>query len=73
MRDDPNVAYVTQHYGKPARRQHALQIEIDRALYMNEATLELSPDFEDFRALLDRVIGRIAAFGREGSGAMAAE
>ena len=66
-------AFITQQYGQPHRRQHALQVEIDRALYMNEATLELSPDFEDFRALLDGVIARIAALGREGAGAMAAE
>lgn len=30
--------YTTEHYGRPARRTHALQIEINRALYMNETT-----------------------------------
>ena len=28
--------YVTQHYGRPARGRHALQLEINRALYMDE-------------------------------------
>jgi N-formylglutamate amidohydrolase len=29
-------AYTAQHYGRPSRRQHVVQIEIDRSLYMNE-------------------------------------
>ena len=32
--------YTTEHYGRPAKRTHALQIEINRALYMNETTRE---------------------------------
>ncbi|MDB5458079.1 MAG: N-formylglutamate amidohydrolase [Caulobacter sp.] len=32
--------YTTEHYGRPARRTHALQIEINRALYMDEVSLE---------------------------------
>ena len=30
-------AFITQHYGRPSQGQHTVQIEIDRALYMNEA------------------------------------
>lgn len=59
-------AYVTQHYGRPARRQHAVQIEIDRALYMDEARIEPRHDFADFAALIQGVIGEIAALGRSG-------
>ncbi|MDR6869153.1 N-formylglutamate amidohydrolase [Bosea sp. BE125] len=32
--------FITEHYGAPTSGVHALQIEINRALYMNEATLE---------------------------------
>ena len=32
--------YTTEHYGRPQERTHALQIEISRALYMDEKTLE---------------------------------
>jgi N-formylglutamate amidohydrolase len=32
--------YTTEHYGRPGRRTHALQIEISRGLYLDEATLE---------------------------------
>lgn len=30
--------YTTEHYGRPAKRTHALQIEINRSLYMDEAS-----------------------------------
>ncbi len=56
-------AYVTQHYGRPARRQHAVQLEIDRSLYMDEATITPRPDFDDFRALLTRVVAQICQIG----------
>ncbi|MYZ47690.1 N-formylglutamate amidohydrolase [Rhizobiales bacterium L72] len=32
--------FITEHYGKPAHGLHALQIEINRALYMDETRLE---------------------------------
>lgn len=32
--------YTTEHYGRPDRGTHALQIEINRALYLDEKTLE---------------------------------
>jgi N-formylglutamate amidohydrolase len=31
--------FITEHYGAPSSGVHTLQIEINRALYMNEATL----------------------------------
>lgn len=66
-------AYVTQAYGKPARWRHAVQIEVDRALYMNEVTLERRPDFEDLRQALGGVVARIAAYGASDDRALAAE
>ncbi|MCO5080252.1 MAG: N-formylglutamate amidohydrolase [Rhizobiaceae bacterium] len=38
--------YITEHYGRPARGLHALQIEINRGLYMDERTFRKSPGFE---------------------------
>jgi N-formylglutamate amidohydrolase len=66
-------AYVTQHYGRPSRRQHAVQIEIDRALYMNEQKIEPSVGFENFRKLLTSIIAEIAAIGRPDDMRVAAE
>lgn len=31
--------FITEHYGRPARNLHALQIEVNRALYMDEHSL----------------------------------
>lgn len=66
-------AYIAQHYGRPSRDQHAIQIEIDRALYMNEATLEPLPDFDAVRLALSDVIRRVADIGRDTQAALAAE
>lgn len=65
-------AYITQTYGRPSRGYHAIQIEIDRALYMNEERVEKSADFRAFQALLEGVIAEIAEIGRL-SQALAAE
>lgn len=58
-------AYVTQHYGRPSRRQHAIQVEIDRALYMDERTITPHSGFEAFRDLVGQIIGEIAAIGTQ--------
>jgi N-formylglutamate amidohydrolase len=38
--------FITEHYGRPPRRLHALQIEVNRGLYMNERTFQKSAGFE---------------------------
>jgi N-formylglutamate amidohydrolase len=57
-------AYIAQAYGRPSRGQHVVQIEIDRALYMDEVRIEPRPDYEAFQTLMDGVVARIAAHGR---------
>ena len=37
--------YTTEHYGQPSRRVHALQVEMNRALYLDEATLTPTSGF----------------------------
>ncbi len=37
--------FITEHYGRPARGLHALQIEVNRGLYIDEATLVKKPGF----------------------------
>jgi len=56
-------AYICQAYGRPSRHQHAIQIEIDRAIYMNERAIQPNPNFAPFQALLRGVIAEIAAIG----------
>ena len=44
--------FITEHYGRPDRGLHAVQIEINRGLYMDEKRLVLTPGFEQLRAQL---------------------
>jgi N-formylglutamate amidohydrolase len=53
--------YTTEHYGAPARGTHALQIEVNRALYMDEATLALTAGFAGLKADLERLFAALAA------------
>ena len=57
-------AYVAQQYGRPGRGQHAVQIEIDRALYMNEQAIRPNNNFDNFKALIDGVVAEISDVGR---------
>ena len=57
-------AYTTQHYGRPARNQHVVQIEVDRALYMNEQLIRPNGNFTNFQKALTGVIGRIIDIGQ---------
>ncbi len=66
-------AFIVQHYGRPSRRQHAVQVEIDRALYMNERLVEPLPNFEEVRRTLAGVVAQIAAIGRPEGLRVAAE
>ena len=66
-------AFITQHYGRPSRHQHAIQVEIDRALYMDERTLEPNMNFNGFKAQLNAVIAEIAEIGLPEDQKLAAE
>ncbi|WGD28430.1 N-formylglutamate amidohydrolase [Ancylobacter sp. WKF20] len=55
--------FITEHYGNPASGVHAVQIEINRALYMHEPTYRASDAFETVRTDLIEVaaaLGKIA-------------
>ncbi|WP_372614398.1 N-formylglutamate amidohydrolase [Aquicoccus sp.] len=56
-------AYITQTYGRPARRQHAIQIEIDRSLYMNEQMIRPNGNFNAFRKMMRGIVAEISAIG----------
>lgn len=66
-------AFVTQHYGRPSRGQHAVQVEIDRSLYMDEATIKPLPEFEQIKRRLTRAMSDIAEIGRPAARPLAAE
>ncbi len=37
--------YITEHYGRPARNVHAVQLELNRGLYLDEITLRSTEAF----------------------------
>ena len=53
--------YTTEHYGRPQRRTHALQIEINRALYLDETDLSRTGGFERLKADLEQLTAVLAA------------
>ncbi len=53
--------YTTEHYGRPDVGFHALQIEINRGLYMDEERIERGADFDDLANRLTLFIGQLAA------------
>ncbi|MEM8776941.1 MAG: N-formylglutamate amidohydrolase [Pseudomonadota bacterium] len=57
-------AFITQNYGRPSDKRHAIQIEIDRSLYMNEQLVRPNANFSDFKRRLEGVVADIAAIGR---------
>lgn len=48
--------FITQNYGSPILGRNALQIEINRGLYMNETRFEKNRDFETLQATLGQII-----------------
>jgi N-formylglutamate deformylase len=57
-------AYVAQAYGRPSRQQHAIQVEIDRSIYMNEILIRPNKNFDAFRRTLRGVIAEISTIGQ---------
>ncbi|GGI91460.1 N-formylglutamate amidohydrolase [Polymorphobacter multimanifer] len=51
--------YTTEHHGQPAAGIHAVQIEIDRSLYMDPARLTLSPGFATVARQLQGLVRRL--------------
>jgi len=49
--------YITEHYGRPARDVHAVQIEINRGLYLNELTLRPTAAFAELQRDLQGLSG----------------
>lgn len=55
---------IVRTHGDPARRRHSLQIEINRALYMDESTGARGPRFAELRAELTAFAEAMAEMAR---------
>ncbi|HPG62124.1 MAG TPA: N-formylglutamate amidohydrolase [Casimicrobium sp.] len=53
---------LVKRFGKPRANRHSIQIEINRKLYMNEATRERNANYGALKASLARAIKKLAAF-----------
>jgi N-formylglutamate deformylase len=51
--------FITEHYGNPAAGLHAIQLEINRGLYMDERRYERSPGFVRLAADLETLARRL--------------
>ena len=65
--------YITARHGRPADGIHALQIEIDRSLYLDAALREPGPGFDAIAHMLEAIVAALAAKAIEPSQAIAAE
>jgi N-formylglutamate deformylase len=59
--DDPyKGGFSTTHYGRPDQQTHAIQIELNRALYVDETTFQRwEGDFQRLQALLDDLVAKL--------------
>ena len=58
--NDPYMGgYITRHHGRPGRGIHAIQIELNRDLYMNETSFLFLA--EKAERLIDVIVGVVAA------------
>lgn len=67
--------FITEHYGRPARGLHTLQIEINRGLYIDESTLQPKAGFRQLQNDLTHFVAELMAFVRDemGNNVLAAE
>ena len=55
---------LVRRYSDPARGRHSVQIEVNRALYMDQRRVARHEGFVRLRADMDRLICRVAAYAR---------
>lgn len=54
--------FTTRAYGRPKKRIHALQIEINRSLYMDEVSVEKTKKFHSLKPAILQVAEALTAF-----------
>ena len=57
--------FITKNYGKPQKNIQAIQIEIDRALYMDEGTFRLHEGFLELKKKLRNVVYFLSKMGNQ--------
>ena len=63
-RNDPYAGgYITRHYGRPREGVHALQVELGRPLYMDEARMAKLPAFDGVQRDMTTLVAALAGLG----------
>jgi N-formylglutamate deformylase len=63
-RNDPYAGgYITRHYGRPREGVHALQVELCRSLYMDEARVTKLPAFDHVRKDMTALVAALSGLG----------
>ena len=57
-------AYITQAYGHPERGWHAIQIEIDRSLYLDEGSIRPNTQFDVLQNTITEAVSRFCDCAR---------
>lgn len=67
--------FITEFYGQPALKRHAIQIELNRCLYMDEELIEPLPDFAHIAGEMWTIFSQFVHVvdGRSGNNRIAAE
>lgn len=60
--------FITEHYGNPASGLHAIQIELNRSIYMDERRRERGPQFRKVAADFSAVAEELTALRFDASG-----
>jgi len=58
-------AEIIIRHGAPAQKRHSLQIEVNRALYMDEERIERSPGFSNLKRDIDGLIAAVTDYSRQ--------
>lgn len=66
LRNNPYAGgFSTYHYGRPGDGVHALQIEINRGLYMHEERIEKNDGFAAMRQIMTDLVAALRRLGPE--------
>ena len=52
---------LLRRYGKPEQQRHGIQVEINRKLYMDEATLQTNANLATLRGHLRQMVEQLLA------------
>ena len=53
--------YITEHYGRPDAGTHAIQIEINRSIYMDERSYQRHAGFDQLSETMNKLVAYLAA------------